>query len=284
MKGATVSVLPRKQISILTGASGAGKTTLLLQALQAHIRGKAEFPMMFGDAKHIGIVIADRTSTETLERLEHLGIAKDIQLYGIADDRELNLKLLENPDLLFKACVGQFNPQPDVLVLDPIMLFMDGSSLDYKLVAKSLIRMARWCVDNNATIVATHHSAKARSDFAFLRPQDRISGSAAFQGYSGTQMVLIEGKEKGEDHDRLVLVPHLSPMEDYKLMRRDDGYFSVVDPRSLFEKVVEALKSKFVEPSEVHSQAALAGLTNEQIRGFMEEMFVPGPKGHIQRR
>lgn len=219
-------ILSKKQIHILAGASGAGKTTLLLQALQAWDQGRP-YPLSF-TASRVGYIVADRTVEETEEKAARLGISKRVEFYGLVDDDGFTLELLTNPTLTLNHVIKQLHHPFDLLILDPIMIFMEGSTNQYHQVAKSLLYISRMAKKKGITILATHHAAKPRSDFHFLRPQDRILGSAAFQGYSGTQMVLIEGNEEKMSADALYLIPHDGPPEEYNFVRGHGGWFEQV--------------------------------------------------------
>jgi RecA/RadA recombinase len=218
-------VIPRRQISILAGASGSGKTTLLLQAIQAWQRDQP-FPLRF-NAKNCAYLVADRTGTEVRDRAEALGV--DIELYGLVDDRKFKKELLNDPDRALDVALQQFRKPYDLLILDPIMLFIKGNALDYRAVAVALVGLNRLAVDKNMTIIATHHASKARSDFSFMRPQDRILGSAAFQGFSGTQMILVEPEEGKTDCHVFVSVSHTAAKEVTYLERNSEGWFIPAD-------------------------------------------------------
>ena len=218
-------MIPRRQISILAGASGSGKTTLLLQAIQAWQRDQP-FPIRF-NAKNCAYLVADRTGTEVRDRAEALGV--DIELYGLVDDRKFKKELLNDPDRALDVALQQFKKPYDLLILDPIMLFIKGNALDYRAVAVALVGLNRLAVDKNMTIIATHHASKARSDFSFMRPQDRILGSAAFQGFSGTQMILVEPEEGKTDVHVFVSVSHTAAKEVTYLERNSDGWFIPTD-------------------------------------------------------
>lgn len=280
-----MTYLPERQLSILTGASGAGKTTLITQALRALERGE-DFPIMFPPTvKTVGMIIADRTVEETQTRFKHLGITT-CSLYGLADDHTLPLSMLDNPAKLFGEVVSRCGKH-DAYILDPMMLFMEGSAIDYRTVARSLIRMARYVIQNNLTLLCTHHTTKSRSDFSFMRPQDRISGSAAFQGYSGTQLVLIEGKEQGLDYDKLIIVPHLSPPEEYRLCRGEDGYFITQQSqaKNLINVLLKMFSGLYMKKEDFKSQAALLGLANDEVEDLIDSGHVvrPGPRGYLQK-
>ena len=218
-------MIPRRQISILAGASGSGKTTLLLQAIQAWQR-EQPFPIRF-NAKNCAYLVADRTRQEVEDRARSLGL--DIEIYGLVDDRKFKRELLNEPERALEEALRQFKNPYDLLVIDPIMLFIRGNALDYRAVAVALIGLNRLAVDRNMTIIATHHASKARSDFSFMRPQDRILGTAAFQGFSGTQMILIEPDEGKTDVHCFVSVSHTAAKEVTYLERTSEGWFIPTD-------------------------------------------------------
>jgi RecA-family ATPase len=217
-------MLPRQQVSILCGASGSGKTTLTLQAIQANQRNEP-FPILFRGSK-VGYVVADRTKSEVQTRLSRLDI-HNVGLYSVVDDERLQMSLLHEPDKLLSVALRHFRDVPELLVLDPLAFFIKGSFLDYKAVAIALIELNRLAVKRDITILALHHATKARSDFAYLRPQDRILGSAALAGFSGTQLTLVEPGEK-EAYHTLHVVSHTAAPYHVMLRMGDDGWFKFI--------------------------------------------------------
>lgn len=231
------TVLPKNQISILAGASGSGKTTLVLQSLLAWQKGEP-FPLQFTATK-AAYLVSDRTKEEVESRRDTLGV--DVEVYGVVDDTSFDLRWLEDPYNAFTKAVQRFKSDYDLLIIDPLMLFLEGSGLDYRQTARSLINFNRFAKQRDLTLLACHHASKTRSDFHFLRPQDRILGSAAFQGYSGTQMVLIEGRERGAEYDTFVTVPHMSPATEHNLKRGEGGWFEVYEAD--LPPLIQALKA-----------------------------------------
>lgn len=215
-------MFPKNQIHILAGASGAGKTTLILQLIEAWAIGAIPvIPALALDAKKIAYVAADRAQASLGERLNKI---PNVQFYSLVDDKTFCLDWLRQGDIALRRVMDRLKPF-DFLILDPIAPFLMGSLIDFRSVMISLIHISRVTLEREATTLATHHLTKARSDYQFLRPQDRISGSAAFHGYSGTQMILIEGKESGADCDTFVYSPHEEPPSEWKLRRAVDGGF-----------------------------------------------------------
>lgn len=222
------TTIPQGQISILAGASGAGKTTLLMQAIAAASRGKSFLPeFTWKGEKGIAYVAADRPIEEVLSLAKRLEVNEDkVEFYSIVDDQQITAKILSTPSNLFNLAKSKFSKPFDVLILDPIGLFIDGNIINYHHVARSLVPMNQFATREGVTIIATHHSRKARIDQKFARPQDRIAGSTAFLGYSGTQMVLVPANEENDDQireDQLFIIPHTLPAIKVFLQRGQDG-------------------------------------------------------------
>ena len=147
---------------------------------------------------------------------------------------------------------------------------MEGSLIDYKSVAITLIRFNRYAAEKSITMMGIHHTAKARTDSGFLRPQDRISGSGAFPGYSSTQCMMIEGLEKDDQKwDDLVIVPHMTPRESYKLVRKLDGYFSLMEEDAKKEAEQLLTLMKVMRLSDFTQSLVLKGLTDTQIKEWV---------------
>ena len=268
-EGGAMAVLPVNQFSLLVGASGSGKTTLILQAWYSHERHE---PFVIGFPPHIervAYIAADRTKEEPEERAAYLQL-KNIEFYGITDDEKLNYDLVHQPRSLWDRTVQQFKHPFQMMIVDPIALFVDGNLNDFKHVAITLMRWNRYCKQSNITMLGLHHTTKQRADNRFLRPQDRVSGSGAFPGYSGTQCVLVEGIEDGLDYEQLIIIPHKTPKEYYSLNRRRDGYFTVREIEAQ-GTVMRALQAegylRFVDFCNI---AAASGLDMKFIEGWLQ--------------
>jgi len=278
-----MAILPRKQVHMFCGASGSGKTTLVLQMIHANETG-GSFPVALDGVAHVNYVVADRTAEETQKRADQLDI-KNIEIYGISDDTKLPLSMLDRPELLLRQTLTKFKKMGDLIVIDPIMLFMEGEGKSYASVARSLIRLSRVAIENNITLLAIHHTVKTRTDFTFARPQDRISGSAAFQGYSGTQMVLIEGSETQRDYDDLVVVSHMSPKEQFRLQRDDAGWFTLQYNNGVdqLKAMLSALTGLLVPKQDLHNKAAFLGLQPDEVQDALKDLVADGPKGFYRK-
>lgn len=267
-----MAIMPVNQFSMLAGPSGCGKTTLIMQMWAEHEQGRGG-PIKFDKSiKTCGLIIADRTKSEAEERAAKLGI-KDMEIYGLVDDHTLEVRTIDDPDELWRKIVSRLDKSHGLLIIDPVGLFMEGSLIDYRSVAKTLIRFNRFASTAKKTMMGIHHTTKSRSDYGFMRPQDRISGSGAFLGYSSTQCMMIEGIEQKEtkDYDTLVIVPHMTPKEEYRLVRRDDGYFSVLEDhaKSAVLKALDSIKEKFMRLIDLKNLAITHGMNDDEFNKWL---------------
>jgi archaellum biogenesis ATPase FlaH len=225
-------ILPAEEVSILAGASGAGKTTLLMQVIRQLQRNQD----IFGHpAKHdlsIGYIAADRTwrSYERLAESAQVDLER-LKIRALIDDEAISLDKFESDPLqLLHDLIGQMNPRElDLVVVDPLVVFMGCDTNKYHLNASRLIRLNKWCKANKLTILGTHHATKARSDYSFKRPQDRISGTSALLGFTSSQLFLADPTETGEPFHQWHIVSHHAPQTTIYLSRGEGGMFTQVE-------------------------------------------------------
>jgi RecA-family ATPase len=218
-------ILARKQIHILSGASGSGKTTLIQQILSRRDDTKMPFTLQ---GKGIAMAIMDRSAGAVEDRNKQLDIT-DIELYSLVGDKEFNLALIGHPNRLLTWVQSRFKKPFEILVLDPLMLLLDGTML-YEDVARSLIRLGHMAAIQNITILGTHHTSKARIETGFRRVHDRILGSGAFLGYSDTQLTLVDAPEQSTDYQSLHIKSHTSAGEVHHFKWSNEGLLLPYDP------------------------------------------------------
>lgn len=220
-------ILPAHEVSILSGASGAGKTTLIMQLVAAIVRGETTF---FGheirQPIRVAYIAADRTWDSYRELANRIGLdLTRLQARSIVDDTTIDVVRLErDPMDLLHMMISSFD-SPTLVVVDPMVLFLGVDPNRYHQVAPRLIRMGRWCRQNRFTMLATHHATKARTDYSFKRPQDRISGSSALLGFTSSQLFLSSPEEIGKPYSEFTAVNHNAPPEAIRLERDERGLF-----------------------------------------------------------
>lgn len=217
------SLTPVHELSLLAGASGAGKSTLLLQAVRCIQRGEPFFGLPTNPDLRIGYIAADRRWSSYEQTATRIGVDPDkLTVISIVDDPSINLSALnDQPMRVLSAVLERLKPDAEFIIVDPLILFLGCDVRSYNQVAVRLIQINRWAASNRRTLLGTHHAAKARSDYSYKRPQDRISGSAALLGYSSTQVFLEMPEESDLDYFRLTIVSHTDPAVSLQLVRDD---------------------------------------------------------------
>jgi hypothetical protein len=224
------SYLPAWQVHLLSGPPGGGKTTLLASWAKAFRDGLPIFGKHTNQLPWVGTILADREKTDTLQWYAAVGLA-DIPVYSIVDDPHLNEDHLEQrkrtPGML-EAIIDNFQiPDNGLLIIDPIVLWCGGDLNKYHIVYPAMIRLARLCLRRHITILGLCHTGKQKGDSKeqYTRAQDRILGSTALLGCSGTQMALEPPPKDSDDPYRFTWVPHHAKEETFELTRGTDGLF-----------------------------------------------------------
>jgi RecA-family ATPase len=225
------SLLPPSEVSVLAGASGAGKSTLILQFLHAWLQGKS-FLEVAPPAEDIAYLVGDRSINSLRHRSTDVGLDIDILPHAsLVDDESIDLNKFKQ-DPLGLLCTLLDKLKGPLFIVDPLIVFLGVDLNRYNLVAPQLIRLNRFCRARGYTVLGTHHTTKARTDFAFLRPQDRISGSSALSAFTSTQLALTSPDEVQhsipllEQAARLDVISHLAAPETHWLSRDSEGLFT----------------------------------------------------------
>lgn len=239
-------VLPAHQVSVMAGASGAGKSTLIAQVLKDMQLGKtATFTFPCRPDLEVGYITADRTllAFTKLATIVGLDLAR-LPYLSLIDDTTISLAQIEHDPLALLLSLLQ-RPRfirCDLIIVDPLIAFLGVNLNAYHLVAPRLIRLARYCSERGLTILGTHHATKARSDFSFMRPQDRISGSSALLGFTSTHLFLDTPEESGKPHTHWHVVSHHAPPKMIELARDATGLFLPIAAKSpAIDDLVQAL-------------------------------------------
>jgi len=227
--------LPSREVSVLAGASGSGKSTLLLQFLKSWADGRS-FLDVPPPSDGVSYLAGDRSINSLYHRATDVGIdMTTIPHTSLIDNSDIDIKMFQYDalSLLFRLLDSLKGP---LFMIDPLIIFLGVDLNRYHLVAPQLIRLNRHCQDRGYTILGTHHTTKARSDFQFMRPQDRISGSSALSAFTSTQLALTSPDEVPQTSSslppaaRLDIVSHIAAPETHWLSRDDKGLFTPMGP------------------------------------------------------
>lgn len=207
------NLLPQHTLHLVAGPSGAGKTTWLLDMLHRFVKGQK----VLGNDVHpcrVAYVSADRDLDEINETLDGLGIDDPgFEIHSLLD-------LATTPDISqipHEVC----DQKPDLLVIEGFATFAERTS-DYRSVAEYCNRIRKMCRSLGITIIGTVHETKTKKTERFENPRERVLGSVAWAGYSGTIFVIeMQSPDNVADQKRLltVLPRHRKPFSVTLLMQ-----------------------------------------------------------------
>jgi hypothetical protein len=278
---------PDYQVSVLAGTSGAGKTTFLYQLMAKWAQGELAFGFS-GPPGPYGLVAADRTVEAHKVTAAAVGLDwNQLVVRSLVDDPQIKLDDLEHkPFLLLFQLLDSVRaqlPQQHMarIIVDPLMVFLGVDLNKYHLVAARLLAVNRWCLARKALLIATHHATKARSDWSFKRPQDRIAGSGAMLAFTSTQGFLAAPEEIAENPEHqaeLTLVSHHHPALTLRLIRNAIGHFEPVTTQKNFPHGVSWAKPPQVEQPPSAAALALLEKIPEAVPASRREIVAGAPQ------
>lgn len=218
-------IIPFGTLTIFAGAPGVGKTTMLIEWLRRWRDGRTICGHPTHDPTWFYYICADR-GLSPQAFYDMVGFSDRLTFFSVVSaDSKLNVDDLEKSSHgkeLLKHCLEELAPIPGShLLIDPLSpLFISGSPNNQRDVAASLIRISRRIEDRQINVTGTAHFGKQKADRQdrYRRPQDRISGSGAFSGYSDTQIYLVD-PEKDQPYYLLGWNPRYHPPEEFKFTR-----------------------------------------------------------------
>lgn len=271
------SLLPPHEVSVLAGASGAGKSTLLLQFLHAWHQGVPFLEIPPPDER-IAYLVGDRSVSTLARRAGDVGLDLDALPHAsVVDDTTIDLHRFKQ-DPLGLLCSLLDRLGGPIFIVDPLIVFLGVDLNRYNLVAPQLIRLNRFCQARGYTVLGTHHTTKARTDFSFLRPQDRISGSSALSAFTSTQLALTSPDEIRhsvpllEQAARLDVVSHLAAPETHWLSRDSEGLFTPMGPEA--EKILQACGPAGLAVYQIIGEMTMTGEILEAMEGITSRATV----------
>lgn len=227
--------LPAWQPHFLSGPPGGGKTCFVASLVKALQAGETIFGKASSAPPFIGIVAADREWADAKQWYDTAGVP-DLPSFSVVDS-DISLAQLKKRDpllLLDDIISTHFQAPPNsLIIIDPISYWAGGDMNRYMQVYTALIGLNRFCLQHQITVIGLAHTGKQKADAKdrYTRPQDRINGSAALLGCSGTQMALETPDQTETQHYRFTWVPHHAQAESFDLDRDPDtGLFHEAVP------------------------------------------------------
>lgn len=250
-------IIPFGTVTLFAGAPGVGKTAMLAEWCRRWRDGLTICGHKTNCPTGFYYLAADRQWASHQQWFDAVGFS-DIPHYSLADDAGQNLGKLHDPKYaaqLLLDCLGKLRPIPGShLYIDPtVPLFISGDPNKARDVAASMLRFSRLCMDLAITLFLIAHFAKQKADARdqYARPQDRISGSGAFSGFSDTQIYLIDPIPPKQPYHLLGWVPrHEKPAEFAFERDEKTGLFVPFELYDELGKLSAVLQAIPYEPTE----------------------------------
>jgi DNA-binding transcriptional ArsR family regulator len=229
------SVIDFGTVNILAGAPGVGKTTLFGEWCARFRDGRSICGHQTHRPTALYYLSTDRGghSTNKILNMHQLLDGTWTTYYNPLDDPTFDRKLMMNPTqalATLRWCLTQFSRAiiPGAhLVIDPAApLFVPGSQNDPRCVAALLWELHVLAREYLVTVFVLAHFSKQLADASqrYLRPQDRISGSGAWSGFSDTQMFMVDPEPPQHPYHQVGWNPRHAAPETFKLLR-EGSYF-----------------------------------------------------------
>lgn len=218
--------MPAWQPHLLSGPSGVGKTCFCAWWATRLRDGDPIFGKPTNPLPWIGMITTDREQEDTLLWYEIAGWPTIPRYSAVDAYDEFNYFRIKNPEIALSKLTTIIDhmqvPPNGLLILDPISMWAGGDLNKYDRVMPAMGALSQLCLRRKLTILGIAHTGKQRADPTanYARAQDKILGSMALLGSSGTQMALEGPTQTGFDGQwRFSWTPHHAPAEEYLLER-----------------------------------------------------------------
>lgn len=189
-------------------------------------------------------------------------------------------------DIPLVTGLRQLGDWPDVVILDPLVYWLEGDEND-NVAMKDLLLSIDACAEDNFGVVVVHHTHKAYKGQA--RGQSQSRGASSLPGWTESNLVL-NGASGSSDPNRLTLSFDLrasAPLDDIELIRDPDTLLCRrMDDEDTGINVDVLTAAMQLDPTKERSVRDLAGeigslhhLSSEMVRKRLERAgWKPGVK------
>lgn len=300
-------VIDFRTVNILAGAPGVGKTTMFAEWCARWRDGRTICGLPTHAPTGLFYLSSDRGGHSTNKLLNHHQLLDNYTVYyNPLDDPSFDRRLLGNANVSLETlrwCLKQF-ATPIIpgshLAIDPAApFFVPGSQNEPRAVGRLLWELHIIARELQCTIFILAHFSKQLADASqrYTRPQDRISGSGAWSGFSDTQIYMVDPEPPAQPYHLLGWNPRHAPPAQFKFVR--DGqvfvpYHSLEDVGAKYA-VPESARALFLlipdagcPTSELESAAtALLGISRASLFRYLKVLEAKGvierPYGRIKR-
>lgn len=226
-------LIPFGSICTFSGASGVGKTAFIASMIVSIQAGEPLFGHQTNPPPKIGLLVCDRPWRDHAAWFEKAG-CPDLPHLSLRDlpDYQWQLFRTYSPEEMASKLFGGLIdtlalPPGSLLIVDPLPLFLSGRLIDYKDVAISFGMLDRELRKRQITMLGVFHVSKQKANRTdrYMRPQDRILGSAALIGYSETAFYLLSPDEAEHHAYEFGAIAHQLPPIVLHYKRNKQGLF-----------------------------------------------------------
>lgn len=214
--------MPAREVHILAAGSGVGKTTLMVQIIDDLIEGLSVFDAPTHPI-HPVYLCNDRSQDDIRRTFERVNPRNEYPFYSLLTDPAFSdSKSVESS--IQKAKI--LHPECDFIVYDPISFNVENVNSS-KEVSSLLRRLTKLAQILNLTVLIIHHTAKAKFENDYASPRQKISGSAAWGGYSNLNLILEEDDDSDPTNPlrKLHVCPRNGANRYFRYMLAEDGCF-----------------------------------------------------------
>jgi hypothetical protein len=200
----------KRTVNIICGGSGSGKTTLGFQIFKAltSLEHNDFLGRPSNNKAAWGYISADRGVEEVQETQERMGVS--FPVFSCIDMDMVGKSLTSD---VIPRLPKFYGYRPNFLYIDSFHIFFAGKPFDNREVALWLTGLAGYCKKKNITILGAVHSAKEKMGMGYAQPREKISGGAAWGGFTNTILALeVIGKPQ-EGKRKLTILPRNAPDE-----------------------------------------------------------------------
>jgi RecA-family ATPase len=248
--------MPFGTVTLIAGAPGVGKTAMVAEWCQRWRDGRTICGKPTNRPTGFYYLAADRQWKSHQIWFELVGFS-DIPHYSLADDTTYDLEKFKHSHrayTCFLEGLEKLKPIPGSHVfVDPVSpLYISGDANRARDVAASMLRFSRVCQEKQINLSCLAHFGKQKNDpkEQYARPQDRISGSGAFVGFSDTQVYLIDPVPPKQPYHILGWNPRHAQEETFQFVRNKQGLFVPFNLFTELDRLQAVLECVPYEPTE----------------------------------
>jgi hypothetical protein len=264
-------ILPRNEISVITGPSGSGCGTLMLQIMDdlangLEIFGKRSYPMPYV------YVSVDRSRKEVARQFGRLGInlahVLILEEYVKSDGLDRN----------FNTLLHLIGKRPRMLFVSGLNLLCPGKVTDDVVVTNFLMMIRRVCQETDLTILALLRSAKARQGEGYQLPRERIIGCGAWAQLSSAKYIIepTNPKDPTDLHRQVLVLPRNAAAQKLAYeMDEESGRLMECDANEPLEQPelmawIQERKGTVIKTNEVVGVGAILGIKRRTVERWLK--------------